>query len=240
MGLAHPFLLGGLLAIFALHLRRGIDETEAFIFHRQEQPQHKPLARLLLHWRQVLLAIGITVGGTVSFYTYTVYMQKFMVNSAGLSKDDATIAAASALLLYMPLQPLFGLLSDVIGRRPVLIVFGVSATVFTVPLLQAMSQAHDAVTAFLLNFAGLLILSGFTSIHMVVKSELFPANIRALGVGLPYAVTTSILGGTTEFLALRLKDAGHESYFYWYERMRCDFLARLPVYARNEEPVTNR
>ena len=210
-----PFAVGGALAVVALYLRPGMDETEAFVAHRRDRQRRSLLAALLEHWRAVLLAIGITVGGTVSFYTYTVYMQKFMVNTAGLSRDQATLVAATALLLYMPMQPLFGLVSDLVGRRPVLLLFGISGTLFTVPLMQAISHAQGAVAAFLLNLAGLVILSGFTSIHMLVKSELFPAEIRALGVGLPYAVATAILGGTTEFVALRLKDAGHEPYFYW-------------------------
>jgi len=211
-----PFVIGGVMAIFALYLRRGIDETGAFIAHQHNQPRASLVAALLIYWRQVLLAVGISIGGTVSFYTYTVYMQKFIVNTAGFSKDQATLITSAALLLYLPLQPLFGLLSDRIGRRPVLLIFAISATVLTVPLLEAMSHAHSLVTVFLLNFAGLVTLSGFTSIHMLVKSELFPAEIRVLGVGLPYAIATSVLGGTTEFVALRLKAAGHEPYFYWY------------------------
>jgi MFS transporter, MHS family, alpha-ketoglutarate permease len=143
-------------------------------------------------------------------------MQKFLVNTVGLSREAGTLASAAALLLYMPLQPLFGLASDLFGRRPVLICFGLSCTLFSVPLFTALSHTHDPVVAFVLAFLGLVMLSGFTSVHMLAKTELFPARIRALAVGLPYALTTAILGGTTEFVALRFKADGHESYFYWY------------------------
>lgn len=210
-----PFVIGGLLAVFALYMRRSVTETEAFVHGAKRHAP--PMGReMLRHWRQLLLAIGITVGGTVAFYTYTVYMQKFLVNTAGLSKSSATLVSACALLLYMPLQPLFGLVSDIVGRRPVLICFGLCCTFFSVPLFNALSHAHDATTAFVLAFAGLVMLSGFTSVHMLAKTELFPVGIRALAVGLPYALTTAILGGTTEFVALRFKASGHESYFFWY------------------------
>ena len=210
-----PFVVGGALALFALYMRRNVVETEAFT-HGAQQTGPSVASEMLLHWRQILLALGITVGGTVAFYTYTVYMQKFLVNTVGLGKETATFVSAGALLLYMPLQPLFGLASDVVGRRPVLICFGVCCTLFSVPLFNAMSHTHSATTAFLLSFAGLVMLSGFTSVHMLAKTELFPVRIRALAVGLPYALTTAILGGTTEFVALRFKANGHESWFYWY------------------------
>ena len=210
-----PFLLGGALALFALYMRRNVTETEAFERGRRE-PGPPVLKQLLLHWRQILLAIGITVGGTVGFYTFTIYMQKYLVNTVGLSKEMSTLVSTGALLLYMPLQPLFGLASDVFGRRPVLICFGLSTTLFSVPLFTALSHTRDPMVAFLLSFAGLVMLSGFTSVHMLAKTELFPTRIRALAVGLPYALTTAILGGTTEFVALRFKASGHEQYFYWY------------------------
>ncbi|MCX4163113.1 MULTISPECIES: MFS transporter [Paraburkholderia] len=210
-----PFVVGGALALFALYMRRNVVETEAFT-HGTQQTGPSVAREMMLHWRQILLALGITVGGTVAFYTYTVYMQKFLVNTVGLGKETATFVSAGALLLYMPLQPLFGLASDVVGRRPVLICFGVCCTLFSVPLFNALSHTHSVTTAFLLSFAGLVMLSGFTSVHMLAKTELFPVRIRALAVGLPYALTTAILGGTTEFVALRFKADSHEAWFYWY------------------------
>jgi hypothetical protein len=124
-----PFVVGGALALFALYMRRNVTETEAFK-HSARQAAPSIGQQMLQHWRQIALAIGITAGGTVGFYTYTVYMQKYLVNSVGLSKETSTLISAGALLLYMPLQPLFGLASDVFGRRPVLICFGVLYVLF--------------------------------------------------------------------------------------------------------------
>ncbi|TCK36779.1 MHS family alpha-ketoglutarate permease-like MFS transporter [Paraburkholderia sp. BL8N3] len=219
-----PFAIGGALAVFALYLRRGIAETDAFErsdaksagTHARQAQRGSLLALLVLHRRQTLWTIGISIGGTVAFYTFTIYLQKFMVNTAGFSRDTATLITTVALVIYMCCQPLFGLLSDVVGRRPVLMIFGVGGTFLTVPLMHALGTTHSALTAFALNLAALGILSGFSSIHWLVKSELFPARVRALGVGLPFAIVSSVMGGTTEYLALRFKHAGHESWFFYY------------------------
>jgi MHS family alpha-ketoglutarate permease-like MFS transporter len=211
-----PFAVGGVLALYALYLRLRIDETEDFKASKAKGQNQGALSGLLTHWKAMLLAVGMTMGGTISFYTYTVYMQKFMVNTVGMSREAASLTAAGALLCYLPLQPLFGFISDLVGRRPVMIFFGVGGTLLTVPLLTAMSHASSALEAFALNLAALVILSGFTSIHMLVRSELFPANVRALAVGLSYAFTTAVLGGTTEWVALKCKAIGREEWFFWY------------------------
>jgi MHS family alpha-ketoglutarate permease-like MFS transporter len=222
-----PFFIGGALAVFALYLRRGIAETEAFERHGpvnpgdeggvSSRPENGSLFILLArYWRPTMWSLGISVGGTVAFYTFTIYLQKYMVNTTGFSRNEATLITTVALVIYMFLQPLFGLLSDVVGRRPVMLMFGIGGTFLTVPLMHALGEAHSVYAAFALNLGALAILSGFSSIHWLVKSELFPTTVRALGVGLPFAVVTSVMGGTTEFLALRLKSAGHEAWFFYY------------------------
>lgn len=210
-----PFFVGAAAAVVAFYLRRGIDETESFKASASVADRGT-LRALAQHPRAVLTVVGLTLGGTVAFYTYTTYMQKFMVNTSGFSKDDATLISTAALLIFMLVQPVYGALSDHIGRRPLLLAFGVLGSVGTVPLLTMLGSTQDHWTAFALMLAGLLAVSAYTSINAVVKAELFPAHVRALGVGLPYALTVAIFGGSAEYVALWLKDAGHESAFYWY------------------------
>lgn len=224
-----PFLCGGALAVVGFYLRRNMVETEAFQAEAARKTAHRPMRELLRHPKEIALVVGLTMGGTLAFYTYTVYMQKFLVNSVGLSRDQSTLISVSSLFFYMLLQPVFGLLSDKIGRRPVLMGFGVLGTLCTVPLLTALTQTRDAFTAFLLVMAALVIVSGYTSINAVVKAELFPANIRALGVGLPYALTVSLFGGTAEAVGTWLKLAGRETWFFWY--VTACILCSLLVYA---------
>jgi len=224
-----PFFIGAICAVVALYLRRNLVETEAYTKSKHTPRSESLLRALLRHPREIMIVVGLTLGGTVAFYTYTTYMQKFLVNTVGMSKSDSTLVSAAALFLFMCLQPVVGALSDRIGRRPLLIGFGVLGTVCTVPILSTLAQTTDAVAAFGLIVAALVIVSGYTSINAVVKAELFPTEVRALGVGLPYALTVSIFGGTAEYIALWFKDIGHESWFYWY--VTGCILCSLLVYA---------
>jgi MHS family alpha-ketoglutarate permease-like MFS transporter len=143
-------------------------------------------------------------------------MQKFLVNTSGFSKNSATLISTLTLVVFMLLQPAFGLLSDKIGRKPLLIGFGILGTLTTVPILTALGHTKDAWIAFALIMCALIIVSGYTSINAVVKAELFPANVRALGVGFPYAIAVSLFGGTAEYIALWFKNDHHQEWFYWY------------------------
>jgi MHS family alpha-ketoglutarate permease-like MFS transporter len=212
-----PFLVGAGLAVLAIYIRRTMEETQSFRrVEVTDAVKESPLRMLLRHPREVLTVMGLTLGGTVAFYTYTTYMQKYLSNTVGMSKADATSISAATLFVFALLQPLVGALSDRIGRRPILITFGVLGTLFTYPILSSLSQATTWWGAFGLIMAALVIVSGYTSINAVVKAELFPAEIRAIGVGLPYALTLSIFGGTAEYVALWFKQHGHENGFYWY------------------------
>jgi MHS family alpha-ketoglutarate permease-like MFS transporter len=116
----------------------------------------------------------------------------------------------------MLLQPVAGAISDRVGRKPVMIAFGVAGTLLTVPLFMALEDVQSPWAAFALVMTSLVLVTGYTSINAVVKAELFPSHIRALGVALPYAIANTIFGGTAEYVALWLKGAGHERLFYFY------------------------
>jgi MFS transporter, MHS family, alpha-ketoglutarate permease len=216
-----PFAIGALAAVSALWLRRNMPETESFARSEAAATEsgHRrqgTLRVLLRHPRAILTVVGLTMGGTIAFYTYTTYMHKFLVNSAGMDRHSAALLNAGTLFLYMLLQPAVGALSDRIGRRPVLIAFGVLGTLLTVPIMTTLQSVQTMAQAFWLIMAALTILSGYTAINAVVKAELFPVEVRALGVGLPYALTVAVFGGTAEYVALWFKGAGMESGFYWY------------------------
>jgi MHS family alpha-ketoglutarate permease-like MFS transporter len=232
-----PFVIGAILALVALYLRSNLHETEAF--ERTKKKSKGTILALMQHPKAILLVVGMTLGGTLAFYTYTNYMQKFLVNTVGLTKDVSTLISFVSLLIFVILQPFFGALSDRIGRKPLLISFGILGTVFTVPILTALSQTHSAWISFFLLMVGLVIVSGYTSINAIVKAELFPAEVRALGVGLPYALTVAVFGGTAEYIALWFKEAGHESYFYWYVT-GCIFLSLLVYLFMKDTKKTSR
>ena len=226
-----PFLIGAACAVLALWMRRGLEETTAF--RNQPLAQRPSIRALLDHRRAVATVVGLTAGGTVAFYTFTTYAQKFLVNTAGFSKDAATRISALTLLVFMFVQPLVGWISDRVGRRPVLIAFGILGALGTVPVLSALAHVRSEMGAFLLLLLALLVVSGYTAINAVVKAELFPTAIRTLGVALPYAIAVSLFGGTAEYLALWAKSVGHESWYYWYVTL-C-IVASLAVYATMPE-----
>jgi MHS family alpha-ketoglutarate permease-like MFS transporter len=223
-----PFLVGALLAITALFMRRSLVETDEFIAATSVRRHQSSIKALLKYPREVLVVVGLTMGGTTAFYTYTTYMQKFLKLSVGLTDGQTTAVTAASLVFALILQPLYGALSDRIGRKPLLIWFGVTGTFSTIPLLYLLQGTKSAGVAFLLIAAAWLIVAGYTSINAVVKAELFPTHVRATGVGLPYAITVSIFGGTAESIALSFKSAGHEQWFYYY--LTAVIAASLVVY----------
>ncbi len=226
-----PFAIGGALAIVVFYIRRGLLETQSFNNVKDEARRLSSGWALIRHHpREALIVLGLTAGGTLAFYAYTTYMQKFLVNSSGFSKEAATEITTAALFLFMLCQPLAGALSDRVGRKPLMVGFGVLGVLLTYPIFSALAVTDNAYAAFGLCFAGLLIVTGYTSINAVVKAELFPAHIRALGVALPYAIANALFGGTAEFVALKFKQAGHESGFFWYVTIMIG--VSLIVYAR--------
>jgi MHS family alpha-ketoglutarate permease-like MFS transporter len=214
-----PFFVGAVLAIIALVMRRTLHETDAFAAAQSQTTARRAsgsIRALFKYPREVALVVGLTAGGTAAFYTYTTYMQKFLKLSVGLTDDQTTMVTLAALVFGIVLQPIYGAISDRIGRKWLLIGFGVSGVLFTIPLLTTLQNVKGPFAAFLLIAAAWMIVSGYTSINAVVKAELFPTNVRALGVGLPYALTVSIFGGTADSVALWLKSIGHETWFYYY------------------------
>ena len=211
-----PFVIGAMLAIFAAVMRRDMHETEAFVSARKTAKPAGSLRALFRYPKEVLLVVGLTAGGTAAFYTFTTYMQTFVKLSVGLTADQTTFVIFGSLVFATLLQPLYGAISDRIGRKPLLIFFGLAGTLATVPILMTLHSTKSPFVAFLLICAAWLFVAGYTSINAVVKAELFPTNIRALGVGLPYAVTVSLFGGTAPAVALWFKTIGHETWFYYY------------------------
>ncbi|WP_077489390.1 MFS transporter [Sinomonas mesophila] len=224
-----PFLLGGVAALVVLWLRRSMEET---VSEEQVAAARKGASaggaasseaqpgtmRLLLtrHWKALLVCIGVTLGGTVAFYTYTNFILKFMNDTSGIPKEATSQINFWALLIFMCLQPVYGLISDRVGRKPLLLWFGILGVLCTWPLLSTLGGTKDPVAAFFLMMGGLVIVGGYTSINALVKAELFPASIRALGVGLGYAIANSLFGGTVPLIGAALQKAGQVETLFTY------------------------
>lgn len=210
-----PFVVGAIAALISLMLRRSLHETSSAEV-RQSKEAGTIKGLFSNHAAAFVTVLGYTAGGSLIFYTFTTYMQKYLVNTAGMTAKNASYVMTGALFLFMVLQPFFGMLSDRIGRRNSMLLFGALGTLFTVPLLMALKTVTSPFMAFVLITLALCIVSFYTSISGLVKAEMFPPQVRALGVGLAYAVANAAFGGSAEYVALGLKTLGMENTFYWY------------------------
>ena len=212
-----PFAIGGGLAIVVFWIRTGLDETKAYLnAATPTRERGRTMTLLREHSREFGIVMVLTAAGSLAFYAYTTYMQKFLVNTAGFSKDTGTAIMAAVLLAYMPLQPLVGWLSDKVGRKITIAVGLGLGGLATYPVMTAISHSTSALMAFGLVMILVVCHSGYSAVNAVVKAELFPAHIRALGVSLPYALANALFGGTAEYVAGWLKQAKAESGFYLY------------------------
>jgi MHS family alpha-ketoglutarate permease-like MFS transporter len=235
MGWRIAFGVGAVLAVVVFYIRRRLTETESFArtAAASDKPNSSSASLLRDHPREALLVMALTAGGTLAFYAYTTYMQKYLANTVGFDRATASRIMTAALTAFMLLQPVGGALSDRIGRRPVMIFFGIGGALLTYPLFVALETTRSPLAAFGLVMAALVMVTGYTSINAVVKAELFPTHIRALGVALPYALANTLFGGTAEYVALYLKQAGHERWFYIY--VSVVILGSLIAYVRMRE-----
>ncbi|ABA48729.1 citrate-proton symporter, (MFS_1) [Burkholderia pseudomallei] len=214
-----PFVVGAAAALISLYLRKSLDETST-----SESRKAKDAGTIRGVWQHkgaFLTVVGFTAGGSLIFYTFTTYMQKYLVNTAGMHAKTASNVMTAALFVYMLMQPMFGALSDKIGRRMSMILFGTGAVIGTVPLMHALGGVTSPLAAFGLIVVALAIVSFYTSISGLIKAEMFPPEVRAMGVGLSYAVANAIFGGSAEYVALWFKSVGSESSFYWYVTVLC-------------------
>ena len=233
------FFAGAVLAVVVFFIRRRLDETISYENVAARKNRRKSSIGTLFrdHPREALLVMALTAGGTAAFYAYTIYLQKFLANTSGFDRATASRIMTVALGVMLVMQPLAGSLSDRVGRKPLMIFFGIGATLFTYPLFLALERTTEVVPAFMLVMAALIIVSGYTAINAIIKAEMFPADVRALGVALPYAIANATFGGTAEYIALWFKNIGHERWFYVYisALAACSLIA----YVRMRETKTN-
>ncbi len=209
--------VGAALAIVVFWIRSRIDETQSFVQEKVPVSERGRGSLLFMRYpKETAIIVVLTAGGGLAFYTYTIYMQKFLVNTSGFAKDVASQIMTWVLVSYLFFQPLVGWISDKVGRKPTLAVsYGLGA-LLAVPILTALSTVTDPMLAYFLCLVPLFVLTGYTALSAIIKAELFPTHVRAIGVALPYALAQAIFGGNAETAALSFKNAGNESGFFWF------------------------
>ncbi|WP_030897423.1 MULTISPECIES: MFS transporter [unclassified Streptomyces] len=224
-----PFVLGAVLSLVGFWIRQGAQETRSA--EQRQAPRPGLFEALRRHPRESLLICGITAGGTIAYYTWTSYLPTYAELNAGIEKSDALLAGTISLAFFALLQPLGGLLSDRFGRRPLLLFFGLGFALLTVPLLHTLRDSFAGLL--LVSCAGMVLLTGFTSISAAVNAEVFPPRVRAAGIGFPYSLTVALFGGTAPYVGTLFKELGHSGLFPWYVAVLC--LLSSIVYLRLPE-----
>ncbi|MGJ7875742.1 MFS transporter [Streptomyces rochei] len=228
-----PFVLA-VLSLVGFWIRQGAEETRSA--EQRRAPRPGLFEALRRHPRESLLICGITAGGTIAYYTWTSYLPTYAELNTGLDKSDALLAGTLSLAFFALLQPLGGMLSDRYGRRPLLLFFGVGFALLSVPLLHTLRDSFAVLL--LVQCAGMVLLTGFTSISAAVNAEIFPPRVRAAGIGFPYSLTVALFGGTAPYVGTLFKDLGHSGLFPWYVAVLCLLSSlvylRLPETAHKE------
>ncbi|EPI8263912.1 MFS transporter [Campylobacter coli] len=209
------FVVGGILALGSLLVRKVMNESATQIHKHEDRGTLKAL--FTSSWKQFLMVLGITAGGSLAFYTITTYTKTFMENS-GMDKTLVNNLFLGALFILMIIQPLFGYIGDKIGHKRSLIIFCILAFVGIYPIFNLISSnaQSNASLVFILVVLLFIILSFYTSVAGIFKAKLFPEHVRALGTGLGYAISNAIFGGSAPWVALQFKNAGIENGFFVY------------------------
>lgn len=224
-----PFVVGAVLSLVGFWIRQGAYET-----HQAPQDDaERPGLFDALRWypRQSLLICGITAGGTIAYYTWTSYLPTYAELNTDISKSQALLSGTLSLAFFALLQPVGGLLSDRFGRRPLLLFFGLGFAVLSVPLLRSLNGSFGSLL--MVQCAGMVLLTGFTSISAAVNAEVFPARVRAAGIGFPYSLTVALFGGTAPYMGTLFKEIGNPGLFPWYVAVLC--LVSSAVYLKLPE-----
>ena len=207
------FVFGGLLALGSLFVRGVMHETGQNLKKHEDRGTLKALFNT--SWREFLIVVGITAGGSLAFYTITTYSKTFMINSAGIDATTSNHIMLIALFILMIFQPIFGALGDKIGHQRSLLIFAILAFIGVYPLFSLVKSGGEFI-AFAAIIALFIILSFYTSVAGIFKAKLFPEHVRALGTGFGYAIPNAIFGGSAPYVALQFKENGIENGFFVY------------------------
>lgn len=216
-----PFVIGAVAALVSLWLRRGLTETT-----NEETRNNKnsgSFREVLRHPRAFFVVLGITSVGSLVFYVFTTYMQKYLLLTNEGTPGETTFNKGTiadlmtvCLLIFVVMQPIAGKISDKIGRKTNMLIFVIGMIILPIPMLSLIGSAKSLLVAGILVVITMAFISMYTSISGIVKAEMFPAHIRGIGVGFTYAIGNAIFGGSAEYVALWFGNAGIGAWFGVY------------------------
>src|SRR5919112_4397822 len=210
------FFIGGLLGLIGMWLRRSLVETEQFeeSAEKARATKHPLLQTIKYHPKAVVQLCAFTLLSTLSYYTFFSALTPFAITFRDADKTDVFIALSIGTALFVALCYPFGKLSDHIGRKPQLLIWSGAMAVLIVPLS---FLVRDNLFSLVVVFCtGLGLYALMASIAPAIMSELFPTELRAIGIGSWYNLTVAVFGGTAPLVITWLSEAGNPLWFFWY------------------------
>ncbi|UUS64089.1 MULTISPECIES: MFS transporter [unclassified Acinetobacter] len=206
-----PFILGAIGGLVGMWIRKSVPDSE--MTHKKESVKNPLVVLIKRHPKETLRIVGISILTTFAFYIFVVYVPTYAIKVLGAEPQTAFAANTVGLIIFMLCQPVFGWLSDKIGRKPQLIVFAVGYLVFFYPIIKWMDGTFASIL--MVELFGLVLYALYTAIGPAVMSEQFPTEVRAVGIGAPYNLMVALLGGTTPYVLTWLQSIGKQDYFYF-------------------------
>ena len=211
-----PFIVGGVLGLIGIWLRQSLVETEQFEQNKTKANRvaHPLLTTLRLHPKAVGQIVGFTMLSTLCYYTFFSALTPFAVKTRKADAVDVFLALSIATALFVALQYPMGALADKWGRKPQLLVWSATTAVVIVPLS---TLVKPGLGGLLVVFCvGLGLYTAMTSVAPAVMSELFPTELRGIGIGAWYNLTVAIFGGTAPLIISALAAGNASTVFFVY------------------------
>ncbi|MEI2387399.1 MFS transporter [Breoghania sp. JC706] len=216
-----PFLAGGAFALYGLYLRRNVPETEAFRKAAVKTARLRDIVASLARYPREAVIVFVIQMNSVQYYIWLIFLPTYAHLAGGLDRADGYAGNIVALIVYCVAVPLFAYLSDRIGRRPFLIASALCFLVFSYPLLSLLTGAPDFATYVFVAVVGALFISLNNAVLGTTFSELFPTEVRASGIGIPYAICAALFGGTAPLVATWLQGLGGAAFISAYIAAIC-------------------
>ncbi|HWO63982.1 MAG TPA: MFS transporter [Umezawaea sp.] len=211
-----PFLLSGLLVGIGLWIRLTVSESPVFLEAQRKAEARKspvvekaPIVTLLrLHWREVLIAMGARMGENVSYYVITAFILVYLTGPLGLSKSYGLNAVLIASVIHFVSIPLWGALSDRVGRRSVYL-FGAVGVGVWIFLFFTLLDTKSFGAIVLATSVGLLLHGAMYGPQAAFFSELFGTRVRYSGASVGYQLASIVAGALAPLIATALlKESG--------------------------------
>jgi MFS transporter, MHS family, proline/betaine transporter len=198
-----PFLLGAILLLVGVYLRQNVDETPSYEASRQAAAQEPVVSGLPLG----ALAFGFTIFWTVAYYTLLAWMPSFTQRFAGLAPSEALWSNTIGLVAMIIAVPIWGALSDKVGRRPLLMASAVSIGLLSWPLFSLMTKGGGLALVVPIQILFGILLALYSGAGPAAISEIFPTHLRSTWMSTGYSLAVAIFGGFAPFIATWLIQA---------------------------------